>query len=89
MSTCDKCGQDVPLANDATMIEAIMTGQPMIILAYAARHFLPTADCEGSPSRAQYIKGQPRDTRGYSYDPEMESKWREVYEEVQRKYAGQ
>lgn len=79
MSRCDKCHMDVPFDNDATFIESIVTGQPFTILANKARHFLPTENCEGSPSRAQYIEGQPRDKRGYPYNPEMEQVWRDAY----------
>lgn len=88
MNTCDKCGREVPMRNDATVIESIMRDFPMLILVNQARHFLPVFEngemvCEGSPSRAQYIEGQPRDTRGYAYNSEVESKWRKAYAEAQ------
>ncbi len=87
MATCDKCGKPVPQNNDASFIEAILRNQPFFILFANGRHFLPTEDCEGSPSRAQYIEGQPRDTRGYEYDPAMEQKWRDAYARAQREAA--
>ncbi len=88
MSICDKCGKEVPLQNDATIIEAIVSGQPATTLFFQSRHFLPTADCEGSPSRAQYIEGQPRDTRGYSYRPELEQPYRSAYAQAQEITVG-
>jgi len=52
-------------------------------LSHQSRHFLPTEEgCEGSPSRAQYIEGQPRDMRGFSYDPDKEALFRAAYARV-------
>ena len=79
---CDKCGEDVPLANDATYIQAIKIKNAASVLFCGARHFMPTETCEGSPSRAQYIKGQPRDTR-YPYHYEDEAAWRAAYDQAQ------
>ncbi|MGW8177949.1 MAG: hypothetical protein ACWGQW_04030 [bacterium] len=79
MVTCDKCGKEVPWENDATIVESYYHGEPSFIMFHHSRHFLPTEDCEGSPSRAQYIEGQPRDTRGYPYDESREWKWRDAY----------
>jgi hypothetical protein len=56
------------------------------------RHLLPTRYCEGSPSRAQYLEGQPRDPRPeYAYNADHEAaiseahermiEWAESYEE--------
>ncbi|MHA2384161.1 MAG: hypothetical protein ACXACT_16430 [Candidatus Thorarchaeota archaeon] len=80
---CDKCGHPVPWENDATIIESYFQNEPVFILVHHSRHFLPTDECEGSPSRAQYIEGQPRDTRGYPYDTKHESKWRSAYAQAQ------
>lgn len=80
---CDKCGKPVEYSNDASRLDALVTGCPEIVLFASARHLLPAGDCEGSPSRAQYIEGQPRDTRGYEYDPELELKIREAYAAMQ------
>ena len=80
---CDKCGKEVPFYNDAVRIETEKSGQPTQTLLYHSRHFLPTEDCEGSSSRAQYIEGQPRDKRGcYPYIKEEEAAWRAAYEKV-------
>jgi hypothetical protein len=84
---CDKCGTPVPPANDATFVQAIKNHEPLIVLVAEPRHFLPIPGvCEGSPSRAQYIEGQPRDKR-YPYHPEDEKAWRDAYAEVQRHYG--
>ena len=78
-TVCDKCGGVVPFENDATVVASYFHGEPICVLLYHGRHFLPTDDCEGSPSRAQYIEGQPRDTREYPYQPEHEQAWRNAY----------
>lgn len=82
MSICDKCGKAVAVTNDATRVWALATGDPLLILLCAPRHFLPEGDCPGSPSRAQYIEGQPRDTRGYPYDQNLEKAVRAAYKEL-------
>lgn len=82
---CDKCGKPVPKWNDAVLIDAEVTGKSWVGIV-DPRHFLPTEDCDGSPSRAQYIEGQPRDTRGYTYEPEMEARWRRAHAAVLRRY---
>lgn len=90
MANCDKCGKPVPHNNDATIVSAVLYGGvlgAMQIFGTRARRFLPTEDCEGSPSRAQYIEGQPRDTRGYDYEPEWEERVREAFEKVQAEYG--
>jgi hypothetical protein len=92
MSLCDKCGRQVDLANDASLLDAIVFGEPVSILFHGARHLLPVVEdgvvvCEGSPSRLQYLQGQPRDTRGFPYDPNMEIPYREAYAAIQQKYA--
>lgn len=64
-------------------------------LGYYSRHFLPVCDtagnvlCEGSPSRAQYIEGQPRDTRGYAYVEASEPIFRAAYAKAQEGYPYQ
>lgn len=83
---CDKCGKPVPKWNDATIIEAELTGNSLVVGIAKPRHFLPTEDCAGSPSRAQYIAGQPRDTRGYTYEPHMEARWRRAHANVLARY---
>jgi len=78
---CDKCGCDVPKSNDAVWIQSYATEQPISLLVFGSRCFLPTDTCPGSPSRAQYIAGQPRDSR-YPYDKSMEKKWRMAYKRI-------
>ncbi len=87
---CDKCGQKVPVDNNMVYLDHFR--QPGIgVLFNHARHLLPVRDpetgeatCHGSPSRAQYIEGQPRDTRGgYPYDSDKEASHREAYAKMQ------
>lgn len=86
MMVCDKCGKPVVPENDATRLDRIMFGvESWHVMFTAPRHLLPTEDCEGSPSRAQYLEGQPRDTRGYSYIEEREHMWRDAYTEMLEK----
>ena len=84
---CDKCLQDVELGNDAVALHFLMEigrlPEGLDRFAYGARHLLPVEGCEGSPSRAQYLEGQLRDTRGYPYVPENEQPWREAYARLQ------
>ena len=90
MFTCDKCGKVVNADNDAVDLEFIMRfgTRPDALEKFVnggARHLLPTGTCEGSPSRAQYLDGQPRDTRGYPYIESMEAPWRKAYEKLTEK----
>jgi len=87
MITCDKCGQPVRARNDTVTFDYLLqhgrrpTGLERF--AYGARHLLPTAHCAGSPSRAQYLTGQPRDSReGYKYNPDKETPYREAYQKL-------
>ncbi len=80
---CDKCGEPVERTNDAVRIH--MTAYPeeaVSLITATARHFLPTNTCPGSPSRAQYIDGRPRDPR-YTYVQSHEAVWRAAYAQVQ------
>ena len=88
---CDKCGKPVHPSNDAGLIEAevvriknIKAYFPVLAM-YRARHFLPEGNCEGSPSRAQYIKGQPKDKRGYSYNKDLKPLYRQAFTTLQSK----
>lgn len=83
MRDCDKCGRFVPSNNDAVELGLIMYPGSMFIIFAHSRHLLSTLHCEGSPSRAQYIEGQPRDDRGYGYNLELETKIREAYAQMQ------
>ena len=81
---CDKCGIEVPATNNAVYLDIIITQNPLLVLA-VSRHLLPliedgTTVCAGSPSRAQYIEGQPRDLRGdFPYNNSMEARVRLAY----------
>ena len=82
---CDKCGGYVPEDNDAGIIDAEFRGIPAYL--NTSRHFLLVSKdgmrvCEGSPSRAQYIEGQPRDTRRYPYLEKYERPMRAAYQKV-------
>jgi hypothetical protein len=84
---CDKCGREVERNNDAVLIDGEVNGFSLYHLM-SDRHFLPVIEngevvCPGSPSRAQYIEGQPKDSRGYSYDPRAEPLYRAAYAKLQ------
>ncbi len=87
-NVCDKCGRPVPFGNDSTVLSGILGS--FASLFAIPRHLLPVVEngevvCEGSPSRAQYIEGQPRDKRmSYAYRDEYEAPFREAYAELQR-----
>ena len=89
---CDKCNLPVPSNNDATILDLLL-GRHIDLMFTAPRHLLPVVEnsivvCEGSPSRAQYLSGQPRDNRlSYPYQPEMEVLYREAYKKLQHKVA--
>lgn len=84
---CDKCEGEVELGNDALALDVIRTGNPALGFAIS-RHLLPVVVdgqtvCPGSPSRAQYLEGQPRDTRSaHAYNPENELPNREAYQQL-------
>lgn len=86
--TCDKCGRPVDPTNNAVNIDVGILAlnnrqQDAFFLGITAlpRHLLPVDGCPGSPSRAQYLEGQPRDPRpDYEYDELMEPLVREAYE---------
>jgi hypothetical protein len=78
MAACDKCGKDVPLNNDAVALQSLIEygtmPVPFMVLNYGSRHLLPVEGCEGSPSRAQFIEGQPRDARIDIYTSTLDSR---------------
>jgi hypothetical protein len=88
---CDKCGRPVPASNDAVLLQVLLSKDPdaaLWMLFTQPRHLLPVVEngvtvCEGSPSRAQYLPGQPRDKRGYRYIPEGEAKYRSAFRKMQ------
>ena len=78
---CDKCNKEVPPENDATYLYSIIYNEPIALLIFGARHLFPTDDCEGSPSRAQYLGGPP-DTRGYELDESLIPRYEEAYRKM-------
>lgn len=86
MPICDKCGTEVDSQNDVLQMEFILNTDefgrcnPMLALYGSHRHLIPVSDengivCEGSPSRAQYLPGQPLDPRPeYKWDDEIHKK---------------
>ena len=86
---CNKCGTPVDPSDDATILDAIATDNPIIAFLAVPRHILPVVVdgvqiCEGSPSRAQYLEGQPRDTRGFDYSEANEAPIRAAYAAMQQ-----
>lgn len=88
---CDKCGRPVALRDSAVILDAIADGHPdFTIFLVNDRHLLPVVEagvtvCPGSPSRAQYLSGQPRDPR-YGYKAELEARYRQAREEQFRQF---
>lgn len=83
---CDKCSTPVPSTNDAGLLDALLQREPILAFTLPPRHLLPVEQdgetvCPGSPSRAQYLEGQPRDPR-YPYRPEAEAPYRQAYAEL-------
>lgn len=90
---CDKCHRPVPRANDMVWLMAQIPGYELTPSIWYSRHLLAITGecgeviCEGSPSRAQYLEDQPRDSRGYPYDHQVEPIIREAWASLQRKYG--
>lgn len=88
LGICNKCKREVPPENDAIILDYLMTGNPLLSLALS-RHLLPVVVdgqtvCKGSPSRAQYLEGQPRDTRAnYPWNEELGEQIRAAYPRLQ------
>jgi hypothetical protein len=81
---CDKCGGQVERSNNACVIHDLVFGTDFSEILPQHRHLIPIPEiCEGSPSRAQYIEGQPRDARGYPYLEEYEESYRAAYRSMQ------
>lgn len=83
---CEKCKGPVPAYNDASVLDEIMNRTATFKTTPTEPcHLLPITEngvtvCEGSPSRAQYLEGQPRDTRRtYNYQPRHEARFRNAY----------
>lgn len=88
---CDKCGRRVPSDNNAVYFDAALGNMPPEGILFAvSRHLLPVVEdgvviCTGSPSRAQYVEGQPRDPRAaFAYNPAKEGTYRAAYRKMQQ-----
>ena len=91
-TACDKCGRLVSPENNMWLFEAYFESNAGPIIAgafvFRPRHLLPVTEdggtvCNGSPSRAQYLEGQPRDSRvEYTYQPEFEARSRAAYDRM-------
>jgi hypothetical protein len=79
---CDKCGLPVDQNDNALVIDAALSNDLFLIFAQP-RHLLASETCPGSPSRAQYLEGQPRDDRGYGYDERLEAPIRAIHAKMQ------
>jgi len=86
MNMCDKCQRRVSPDNDCARFDWLL-GAALAFMSQS-RHLLPVVEngvvvCGGSPSRAQYIDGQPRDPRPeWSYMPEREAPYRAAYDQL-------
>jgi hypothetical protein len=83
---CYKCAQPVAPTNDARFLR-YLAFEDTEVLDAVPLHLLPLVVdgkvvCEGSPSRAQYLEGQPKDTRGYPYLPERQAPYRAAYQKL-------
>lgn len=80
---CDKCSKPCRPHNNILYLlwAAGEFRHSLGVLFCANRHLLPDGDCAGSPSRAQYLAGQPRDAR-YPYVAEIETRYRAAYQHI-------
>lgn len=68
-ATCHLCGGEVLNANDKGILLALVYENPLLITMTKCQHVIPGLYigggpiCPGSPSLAQYIPGQRKDTR--------------------------
>lgn len=83
---CDKCGKSVYMSNSARTLQYIVEygrlpdqNEFTTFTKSGDRHLLPTDDCQGSPSRYQYLEGMSRDPRGGVYNDDLEKKYRQAY----------
>lgn len=78
---CDQCSQPVEPGNSARRLDVLMSKGSA--WGNKDRHLLPVKGknhCDGSPSRAQYLPGQPRDRRnGATYFERNERPYREAH----------
>ncbi|MEI6346059.1 MAG: hypothetical protein WCO79_02395 [bacterium] len=92
---CDKCGREVPPHNNLQLLvdEWFHLKKQVNYAAWGCRHILPVMEngkaiCEGSPSRAQYLEGQPHDPRPeYPHlGGEVENEFRTAYRRLLAKH---
>lgn len=83
MSTCDKCGREVPRENDATLLD-VEAGfmKSLGVLLMSARHLAPVDGCTGSPSRWQYLGGPP--DPHFPMNEETGKRYRAAYERLRK-----
>ena len=93
LRNCNKCGHRVLPQDDAVLLDVALGGDPMLVFALS-RHTKPFINedgeqvCEGSPSRAQYLEGMPRDSRGlYPYNLQREAEVRRAYASLQEMFG--
>ena len=86
---CIRCGKEVLPTNNAVRLDIII-GTDFSYPLESSLHLLPVVVdgetiCIGSPSRAQYLKNGPRDTRSKShYNSQKEEPVRKAYAQMQR-----
>jgi hypothetical protein len=99
LPVCDKCGEPVALMDDMVAFDWLMFRKqapfmkdlPLAVFrlmihgnAVFSRHIFPKTNCEGSPSRAQYL-GEDVDERWegkFARKPELEEFYKQTYEEL-------
>ena len=91
INRCDKCGQEVPLKNNAVVLESIRLGIPDLVVQVNPRHLLPVVQngkvvCPGSPSRFKYLTGY-RTVRVFFVKTVDMLKYQFAYQQMQRKSA--
>lgn len=92
---CDKCGMPVMPKDCAVTLELGLGDEanPTAEIAKRmgiSRHILPIVFdgeelCPGSPSRAQYLEGQPRCVRSSNYSHPYVPAWEPLYRETYAK----
>lgn len=89
MRICHKCKKPVSVRNDGGHIGYLVFSDPTgLQCGPHTTHFLPVVEngivlCEGSPYRAQYLEGQPRDKRHFLYFKSSEAPVRAAYQKLQ------
>jgi hypothetical protein len=86
---CDKCGLPVAPEDDAVALDIELGIGGWWLIGCHPRHLFPNDHCPGSPSRAQYLPGQPRDARPeYAYDERSEPLVRAAWERMVARAIG-